>query len=330
MNSKQRVLTAIRHQEPDRVPLHIWLYQRGAGSEEIKTEVEAKYGSLDAFYDAFDIDMFTHILPLPYTDTISGPKGTMITGAGGLLLEKITPDHFLNPNDDNLYDSLQQLIQARGQDKAIIAHIWGVLEAAYSFMGVETTLLNLALKPDHMAGLFEQLGAWSAQVAERAIDLGADIVQISADAGASTGPLINPNQWRELIYPNDKIIVDAIKRHGAIAAMHNDGNIWALMDGIVEMGIEVLHPVQSSAGMDPAEVKRRYGDQLTIHGGLDVTHVLPHGTDEALIETIQRTMEICKPGGGFIFNSEHFIPANVPLPRLELAYQTALECAWYD
>ena len=330
MNAKQRVLTTIRHQEPDRVPLHIWLYQRGAGSEEIKAEVEAKYGSLDAFYDAFEIDVFTHLLPFPYSDYISGPAGTVMTGAGGLPLEKITPDYFLNPNDDSLYDGLRQLIQARGQDKVIIAHIWGVLEAAYSFMGVETTLLNLALRADEMATLFERLGVWSAQMAERTIALGADIVQISADSGASTGPLINPTLWRELIYPHDKTIVDAIKRSSAVAAMHTDGNIWAFMDDIVEMGIEVLHPLQSSAGMDPADVKRRYGDQITIHGGLDVTHVLPNGTDEELIKTIQRTMAICKPDGGFIFHSEHFIPANVPLARLELAYQTALENAWYN
>jgi len=329
MNGKQRTLMAIRHQEPDRVPLHIWLYQTGAGSEEIKAAVETKYGSLDAFYDAFDIDVFTHILPFPYRDYVSGLDGTVMTGTGGLPVDQITPDHFLDPNDDILYDDLKQLIRQRGHDKAIVAHIWGALEAAYSFMGLQTTLMNFVQKPDEMNHLFGMIGEWSAQVAVIATELGADIVQVSADSGASTGPLIKPALWRKLIYPHDKIIVDAIKRSGAVPAMHNDGNIWAFMDDIVAMGIEVLHPVQSSAGMDLAEVKKRYGDKLTIHGGLDISHVLPLASDDELIETIRQTMAVCKPGGGFIFQSEHFIPGNVPLSRLELAYQIALECSWY-
>ena len=68
---------------------------------------------------------------------------------------------------------------------------------------------------------------------------------------------------------------------------------------------------------------------LTIHGGLDVSHVLPRATEEELVATIRRYMEALKPGGGFIFNTEHFVPATATLARLELAYETALRHAWY-
>jgi uroporphyrinogen decarboxylase len=329
MNSKERVLTAICHQEPDRVPMNIWLYQRGAGSEEIKSAVERKYGSLDAFYDSFGIDMFTHILPFPYKQYVSGPGGTMLTGKDGLAVEMITNEHLYDPDDPFLYEGLQQLIAARGDDKAIVAHIWGVVEASYSFMGVETGLMNMVAKNAETAVLYQRLSEWSARIAVNAIACGADIVQISADSGATSGPLFSPRHWQQLVYPNDKRIVDAIKQQGKIPAMHNDGNIWQMMDGIVDMGIEVLHPVQSSAGMEPLKVKQQYGQYLTIHGGLDVTHLLPHAPTAALITTIEQTMLDLKPGGGFIFQSEHFIPGNVTLPRLEIAYETALKHAWY-
>ena len=329
MNGKQRTLMAIGHQEPDRVPLHIWLYHPLVGSEEIKTAVEAKYGDLDTFYDALEIDLFTMLLPFPYKDYVSGLGGTIMTGKGAIPVETITSDHFTDPDNPDLYDRLRQLIAKRGEDKAILAHTWGVLEAAYSFLGLQTTLINLAKKQEEMNRLFGLIADWSAQVSVNAAKLGADIVQVSADSGSTTGPLISPTLWRELIYPHDKTIVDAIKQAGAIPAMHNDGNIWAFMDDIVEMGVEVLHPVQSSAGMELAEVKQRYGDRLTIHGGLDISHVLPFASDEELVETIRHTMEVCKPGGGFIFQSEHFIPGNVSLSRLELAYRTALEYSWY-
>lgn len=203
MNSKQRVLTAIRHEEPDRVPLNIWLYLPGLGSEELKAEIEVKYGSLDEFYEAFGIDLVMDMVPFPYKDVVWGESGTFITGIGGVAVEEITDEHFHDPDDESLYAGLKQLVQTHGDEKAVVAHVWG------------------------------------------------------------------------LVYPNDKLIVDVVKRRGKPAAMHNDGNIWRIMDGIVEMGIDMLHPLQTSAGMDLIEVKQKYGHQLTIHGGLDVSHVLP-------------------------------------------------------
>jgi uroporphyrinogen decarboxylase len=329
MNSKERVLAAIRHTEPDRVPLGIWLYQPGFGSERLKADIEARYGSLDAFYAAFSIDLRMEIVPLPYRDYVPGQGGTMTTGAGGLPPEEITRDAFRDPDDEALYAGLRELITRQGDEKAIVAHVWGAVEGAYSFMGVEATLLNIAAQPQRMAALFEMIGEWSARVAGNVLDLGADIVQISADAGSTTGLLFSPRQWRKLVYPNDKLIADAIQRRGKPVVMHSDGHIWPIMDGIVEMGIDVLHPMQISAGMNPVEVKRKYGNRLTINGGLDLSYVLPAAPEVELVEAVRRTMEALKPGGGFIFNSEHFIPETVTLHRLELAYQTALSCARY-
>jgi len=329
MNSKQRVLTAIRHQEPDRVPLNIWLYAPGFASEELKAEVDAKYGSLAGFYEVFGIDLVMEILPFPYKGFVPGDKGTFFTGAGGVSAEEITDEHVCDPDDEALYDGLRKLVEVYGGDKAVVAQVWGVVEACYCFMGVEATLVDMTIKQEPMAGLFRRLGEWSARVAENSLDLGADMVQISADAGSKTGLLFSPNLWWELVYPNDKLIADVVKRRGKPVIMHNDGNIWSIMDGIVEMGVDVLHPLQTSAGMDLIEVKEKYGDRLTINGGLDVSHVLPRASDEELVTTIRRYMEALKPGGGFIFNTEHFVPATTTLARLELAYETALQYAWY-
>ena len=329
MNSKQRVLTAIRHEEPDRVPLNIWLYAPGIGSEELKSEVDAKYGSLDGFYDAFGIDFVTEILPFPYTGFVPGDRGTFFTGAGGVSAEEVIDEHLCDPDDEASYDGLRKLVELHGEDKAVVAHVWGVVEASYSFMGVEATLIDMTVKQEPMAELFRRLGRWSARVAENSLDLGADMIQISADAGSKTGMLFSPNTWREMVYPNDKRIADVARRQGKPVIMHNDGNIWEIMDGIVEMGVDVLHPVQTSAGMDLIEVKKKYGDRLTINGGLDVSQVLPLADEEELVATIRRYMEALKPGGGFIFNTEHFVPATTTLARLELAYLTALQSAWY-
>jgi len=329
LSSKQRVLKAIRHEEPDRVPLGIWLYQQVFGSEKLKAEIEARYGSLAKFYDALEIDLLLYILPFPYKNYVSGAGGTFQTGLGGVPIEEITAEHFRDPDNESLYVGFKQFAQTCDPDKALVAHIWGVAEAAYSFMGVETTWLNMASEPEQLAVLFRRLGEWSARMAENVIDLGADIVQISADAGSNTGLLFSPQLWRSLIYPNDKLIADAIKRRGKPVAMHNDGNIWQIMDDLVEMGVDVLHPLQTSAGMDLLQVKSRYGDRLTINGGLEIGQVLTDTTDEELVALIRHYMQTLKPRGGFILNTEHFVPETIPLSRLELVYQTALQDAWY-
>ncbi|MBI5651190.1 MAG: hypothetical protein HZC40_12210 [Chloroflexi bacterium] len=328
MNSRQRVLAAIQHQEPDRVPLGIWLYQKIFGSEKLKAEIEFKYGSLEKFYAAFGIDLLLYVMPFPYKNYVPGLGGTFQTGLGGVALEAITADHFRDPDDDALYTGIEQFI-ATHPAQAIAAHVWGVVEAAYSFMGVEATLMNMVAQPELIARLFFQLGQWSARMAENAITRGADLVQISADAGASNGMLFSPKQWWSLVFPNDKLIADAIKARGKPVAMHNDGNIWQIMDGIVAMGVDVLHPLQTSAGMDLIAVKQKYGDRLTINGGLDITRGLAETTDAELIATIREYMRALKPRGGFIVNTEHFIPETIPLARIELAYQTALREGWY-
>ena len=328
MNSKQRVLAAIQHQEPDRVPLGIWLYQKIFGSEKLRAAIEIQYGSLEKFYDALRIDLLLYVMPFPYKNYVPGLGGTFQTGLGGVALEAITADHFRDPAEASLYTGLEQLI-ATHPKQAIVAHVWGVVKAAYSFMGVEATLMNMVAQPELMARFFSQLGQWSARMAEHAIARGADIVQISADAGASNGMLFSPKQWWSLVYPNDKLIAAAIKRRGKPVAMHNDGNIWQIMDGIVALGVDVLHPIQTSAGMDLRAVKQQYGDRLTINGGLDITRVLSDTTDEELVAIIRDYMNVLKPRGGFIVNTEHFVPETIPLTRIELAYRTAFQSGGY-
>jgi uroporphyrinogen decarboxylase len=141
--------------------------------------------------------------------------------------------------------------------------------------------------------------------------------------------LFSPKQWWSLVYPNDKLIAAAIKRRGKPVAMHNDGNIWQIMDGIVALGVDVLHPIQTSAGMDLRAVKQQYGDRLTINGGLDITRVLSDTTDEELVAIIRDYMNVLKPRGGFIVNTEHFVPETILLTRIELAYRTAFQSGRY-
>jgi len=316
MTSKERVLTTISHQEPDRVPLDVWIFQ--------EEKVIEKWGSLDRFYEALNTDMF-----LAYT-----PSANSLSRAFGSI-DEVLDSKFCSPDDEKLYTGfkhehglqecgIKESVRKYGDEKAIFGEVIGVFENAQSFLGIENLLMEMALHKEKVKELFKRLSAWLAKVAENVTDLGVDVLQISDDWGENKKLLFSPKDWWELIYPNDKRIADVGKKKGLPISLHSDGYIWEVMDGIVKMGINVIHPVQASAGMDHAKFKEKYGNKLCLYGGLDITHTLPYGTEEEIINEVKREMEILKPGGGFIFCTSHAIQPDTDLSKVEIAYKVAL------
>jgi len=317
MTSKERVLATIHHQEPDRVPLDVWMYR-----EDVQKKVIEKWGSLDEFYEALNTDMF-----LAYT-----PSANSFSRKFGSI-DEILDLKFRNPDEERLYTGVNQgllecgvkeAVKKYGNEKAIFGEVIGVLENAQSFLGIENLLMEMALHKKKVKELFQRLSAWSAKVAENVIDLGVDVLQISDDWGENKKLLFSPKDWWELIYLNIKKIADVGKKKGLPISLHSDGCIWEVMDGIIKMGINVIHPVQASAGMDHAKFKEKYGNKLCLYGGLDITHTLPYGTEEEIINEVKREMEILKPGGGFIFCSAHAIQPDTDLSKVQTAYKSAL------
>lgn len=320
MTSKERILKAIRHEEADRVPLNIWLYR-----EDVAAKVAERYGSVDAFFDQFGIDMFTVFAPMP---TVVGREDHE---KRPLTAEELDTVELNDPLDDSLYDEVRAAVKKYGEEKnrAVFCQIGAVFETTDNMMGIEEHLMNMALYRDECERFYRRLAEWYAIQAEKVIACGIDVLHLSDDWGQNNRMLFSPKDWWELIFPNDKMIVDVGKRLGVPVSMHSDGYIMDIMDGVVEMGIDILHPIQSSAGMDQDLIKAKYGDKLTLYGGLDITHVLPWGTEEELVAHVRDRMEALKPGGGFIFCTAHNVQPEVTLDRVELAYRTALEAGRY-
>ena len=322
MTSKERILKAIRHEEPDRVPLNVWLY-----NEEVAEPIAARYGSVDAFFDRFGIDMYTVFAPLP-----SVLKPEECTGGKRLVrAEELDSVVFNDPADDGLYDGVREAVQKYGveQQRAVFCQIGAVFETASNLLGIEGHLLGLGMYRDAFGRFYRRLAEWFTIQAEKVCPLGIDVLHLSDDWGQNNRLLFSPRDWWELVYPNDKMIVDVGKRAGLPVSMHSDGDIGAVLDGVVEMGIDILHPVQESAGMDQVKVKQQYGDKLTIYGGLDITHKLPFAPEDELVAHVKDRMEKLKPGGGFIFCTAHTVQPEVTLERVELAYRAALEYGRY-
>jgi uroporphyrinogen decarboxylase len=143
------------------------------------------------------------------------------------------------------------------------------------------------------------------------------IIQMGDDLGTQLAPQISPSMYRRFFKPRHKLIFEKVrKRSGLHLFLHSCGAIAPLLPDLIEIGVEIINPVQTSArGMEPERLKREFGKDLTFWGGgCDTQRVLPYGTEREIDEHVRKRFETLAPGGGFVFTQVHNIMPNVP-PR---------------
>ncbi|MCB0149951.1 MAG: hypothetical protein KDE01_20175, partial [Caldilineaceae bacterium] len=149
---------------------------------------------------------------------------------------------------------------------------------------------------------------------------GVDGITLSDDWGSNQNMLFSPRMWRRMIAPYAKRVVAHAHSRGLFVNLHSDGYIMQIMDDLIDIGYDSMHPVQESSGMDPRTVKDQYGDKITIYGSLDVIDGLLAYDGDELEEYITQRFAIYGPGGGFIYNTGHFVQPDIPPQRLLRAY----------
>lgn len=154
------------------------------------------------------------------------------------------------------------------------------------------------------------------------------ILVVGDDLGMQTGPQMSPAMYRELFLPRHKKIYRYAKDlSGAHIFMHNCGGVYQLIPSLIEAGVEILNPVQTSARyMEPERLKGEFGKDLTFWGGgCDTQRVLIHGTPGEVRDDVRRRLDVWMPGGGYVFNQVHNVLADVPpenvVAMLDAAYE---------
>jgi len=160
-----------------------------------------------------------------------------------------------------------------------------------------------------------------------------DVVMIGDDLAGQPGPLFSPDFYRRIVKPRQKRLVQHIKSlTDAKIWYHTCGGCVPLIDDLIDNGVDILNPVQISAtGMDPAELKSRFGDRVVFWGGgCDSQHVLPFASPAQVGEHVRKNVEIFKPGGGYVFNNVHNIQAGVPAENIVAMFDAAYQGGFYD
>ena len=377
MNSRERVLTALDHREPDKVPLDcngtlVTALTRIAynnlrdllglapdpdpnfSSREMDTVrsledllehyridtrcIHLKAGLISTsrempdgtYYDAFGIRWKKAAY---YYDAIERP----LAGKTKEDLKTVQwPDLYDKSKVAGLREEAKRLYETT--DYCLVADIPGLgpFEGACFTRGHDQFCMDLCLDVPFAEALLDKITETIIAFWDMFLSEVGDYVQVCAqgdDVGMQNSPFISPEMYRRFIKPRQKQVFDFIhSRTEAKVFYHSCGSVYDLIPDFIEIGVDILNPVQTSAArMDLEVLKREFGKDISFWGGgIDVQQKLPYYSLQEIEDEVKRTLDIMAPGGGFIFFPSHNIQADVTPDRIDRMFRTVLENRTYS
>jgi uroporphyrinogen decarboxylase len=357
MNSKERTLLAWRRREPDRVP--VWVTVVGEMGERLSEVAGVPADPLDAYltnrisHAALLTALGNDVVGIGATAPHGRPRRErpdgLLEDEWGLVYRRV-PHAFgqyldvvgrplqgiqtarelarcrlPDPAAPGRFDAARERAARYGRSHALLGIIeCTVFEMAWGLVGLEQFLADMALHRDYVGPLLDAVAEYSIGVGRALIELGADGLLTGDDLGMDIGPMISPRMWREWLKPRLQRVFDAYRaaRPDVILAYHSCGSILPFIDELVDMGVDVLNPVQVTArGMDPAALKARYGARLAFCGAIDQREVLPRGTPEDVEREVRRRIAQLGPGGGYVAAPTHDVQADTPVENVLAVFE---------
>jgi len=210
----------------------------------------------------------------------------------------------------------------------------GVFQTACDLRGTENFLVDLAIYPDFAQDLLNRIGNFLIGLYQQAMQSGGqyfDMIELPGDDYASNlNTLISPAMFRQFIKPIIQRMVDTIRNYQPeiYIMFHSDGLITSLLDDIIELGIDVIHPLEPLPGANFEEIKKQYGKLITFIGAIDISHALPGSQDDVINEVILRIKQLA-PGGGYILAPSNHIQADVPVENIVTMVEAARQYGKY-
>ena len=203
-------------------------------------------------------------------------------------------------------------------------------ERAFAMQGMDKFLLNMAMNPDFSKALLRKITDLCKTLMGHFLDEAGDnldIIKIGDDLGTQEKLMISPRMYRQILKPFHAELIQFIKeRTKAKLFFHTDGDVFDLIGDFIEIGVDILNPIQTSAGKmaDLKGLKEKFGENIVFCGAIDTQHVLPSGTPDEVRQEVKRVIDILGEGGGYMVASVHTIMHEVP-PENILAMVDAVE-----
>ena len=228
---------------------------------------------------------------------------------------------FPDPEAPQRFAALPQQAEACG-DRYRLLWIGDFWERAGMMRGLDQLLMDTVLHSAFVEELLDGLAQYILATVDQAAHLDVDAMALSDDYGMQEALQMSPEAWRRFIRPHLARLFDRIHRAGKKCFLHSCGHIRPIIPDLIDVGLDILHPIQPEA-MDIFELKREFGRDLCLNGGISTQRLLPHGTPGEIRDTVLATAQRMRTGGGYILEPGITVLDDVPLANLVALVETA-------
>jgi len=353
MTSKQRVLAAASRRRTDRPPTSLRCTPEAWEALRKHLHVETN----DDVLDALEIDL--RWLPLPFIgprERSAIPLGSEGTDFWGCHIRKVenpfnsyfefydfplagakTVEDVQNHSWPSLdwwdYAAIPAAIEKinRAEPRAIMFFAGGAFETPWYMRGLERFLIDLHEQPEIAAAICAHVEEYYRQRALRVLEVAGgqvDLIGSGGDIGSERGMMLNPRVWRERIKPFSGRLITTFKQMGLKTFYHSCGSIVPVIDDFIELGLDILDPIQvSAAGMSPEAISA-FADRLSFHGAIDEVRLLPHATAAEVYRETTRVIDVLGRCGGFIVSPSHQVQGDTPPENVVAIFDAAHDYRW--
>jgi len=199
-------------------------------------------------------------------------------------------------------------------------------EMYWRLRGMEDALVDFVAEPELASEMVRRSADFAIDLGEAACErFPLDWLWTGDDVGSQMGMMMSPDTWRQIVRPHLQRVFDVAKKRGLWLAYHSCGAVSSIIGDLVEMGLDVLNPIQCNCpGMDPIDLKKEFGDRLAFMGGVDTQGVLPNGSVADVRRATRRLLDgMTAGGGGYILAASHTIPPETPEANIFAMYAEA-------
>ena len=342
MNHRENVMAVLRRQPFARIPFQLSL------CESLRQEMIKRYGT-DNVVEVFDMPVQYIELPPPsepidYRKYHKDPDSLSELDEWGVGYKKGSLAHFrqfVSPMAD--FDDPQQVAdypfpdvdeparweaakkqveQAHAAGRAAVFFAIQVFEPAWYLRGLENMLMDFLSDEEMAAACMDKMTEVQCRIAKHAAEIGVDSIMFGDDVGTQKALMMSVETWRRWVKPATAATIAAAKAVNpeVLAVYHSDGVIYDIIPELIEIGVDVLNPVQPEC-VDPVELKKQYGHRLSFWGTVGTQTTMPFGSAQEVREAVRHMIETVGVGGGLLIAPTHILEPEVPWENIEAFVQ---------
>lgn len=225
------------------------------------------------------------------------------------------------------FESVEQIrekVARYKKDYIVVGRLNYPFKTCWQMRGMEDYFCDLIVNPEFASDLWGKCAEYEMELGLRMIRAGVDVVALYGDIANQKSLMYGLEQWRQVDKPHFREMIRRFREENPdiIVFYHSDGNMEALIPDLIEIGVDILNPIQPEC-MDVDRVKELYGKNFTMHGTISIQQTLPFGTVKDVNREISDRIRVCQEGGGFVLCPSNLIQNDTPLENILEIYRAA-------